>query len=153
MRRLSEVDRAAQIDTVQRTALAGFFITIGACATALALGPFYLSLYGPDFGSAYPVMVVLCIAFVVFSAAGPAQMVLRANRLDQIALWAMVAAVTLNIILSVALVGSLGALGVALATAIQFTLMGWSMNEACRRQTGLAVGPFAALLSRPWRSR
>lgn len=153
MRQISEDDKAAQIETVRRTALGGFFITIGAFAVALTLGPFYLSLYGPGFDSAYPVMVVLCCAFVIFSAAGPAQMVLRANRLDQIALWAMAVAVTLNVVLSIAFVSFFGATGVALATAIQFALVGWMMNVACRRRTGFAVGPFAVLLSNPRFSR
>lgn len=153
MRQLSEDSSTAQISTVQRTALSGFIVTVGASAAVLTLGPFYLSLYGPDFRLAYPLLVLLCGAFLAFSAAGPAQMVLRAYQLDQITLWVQVAALTVNVCLSVALVGSLGTLGVALATAIQFVLMGWWMNLACRRQTGLAVGPLAALLSRPWSTK
>jgi O-antigen/teichoic acid export membrane protein len=148
MRQISEKDLAAQVYTVYKSSLIGFLVTIGACLGALTLGRLYLSLYGPGFDSAYPVMVVLCIAFVIFSAAGPAQMVLRAHRLDNVALWAMVAAVTLNIVLSVFLVGFLGALGVALATGTQFAVMGAAMNLACRRRIGLAIGPLAAMLSK-----
>lgn len=147
MSQVSQGDKTAITGTVRNIAFVGFSITFAAFATVLLIGQYYLRLYGPGFESVYPVMILLCGAFVVFSLAGPAQMVLRAHRLDRVTLWALAAAVTINALLSILLVGSFGMWGVALATAAQFVVMGVAMNMSCRYWLGLRVGLFTAVLS------
>lgn len=147
VKQISENDIMAQYKTVRKASLAGFTVTIIAGAIAVIVGPFYLSMFGESFNSAYPTLLVLCAALLIFSASGPCQMVLRAHALDNIVLWVMSASVLINAVLSIFLIKFFGLIGVAWATAVQFIVMGYLMNRACVLRLNIKIGVFQMLFS------
>lgn len=127
-------DREAVQALTSRTALSGALVTVGAAIAAVALAPFYLRLYGPDFAVALPCFCVFTAGLVVRSLSGPAEPVLRATRREGSVLVVTAAVLALNAALSAALVPLLGILGAAVGSAVQFALYGaWLALRSWRR--------------------
>lgn len=86
-------------------------------ATALALlGPFLLSLFGPEFSAGYPTMLVVLTGLVLRAGTLPVEYLLNmtGNHRDTMRVYAWAAGA--NIILNLLLIPALGILGAALAT-------------------------------------
>jgi O-antigen/teichoic acid export membrane protein len=89
------------------------------CLVAAALaacGPFVLSLFGPEFRSGYPTMLVVLIGLVVRSSLGPVEYLLNmtGHHRDTIAVYAVAAAA--NVVLNLWLIPAYGIMGAAIAT-------------------------------------
>jgi len=95
-----------------------FWPSLAAAIVLLVLGVPLLWLFGPQFVSGYPVMLILVVGFLFRSSMGPAELLL--NMLGQQRVCAAVLASTavLNIALNLLLVPAFGLLGAATATSI-----------------------------------
>jgi O-antigen/teichoic acid export membrane protein len=81
-----------------------------------ALGPFVLSLFGPEFRSGYPTMLVVLIGLVLRSSLGPVEYLLNmtGHHRDTISVYAVAAAA--NVALNLWLIPAYGIIGAAIAT-------------------------------------
>lgn len=117
-----QVERVqATVDTMNGIALTSTaFIVLG----LVALGPWALDLFGPDFAAGYPPMLILAGARLASLLFGPASDLLlmtgHHGRLGRVNL----VCAGLNVGLNLALIPHLGVLGAALATGT--ALVGWS---------------------------
>ncbi len=94
-----------------------FAPSLAAALFLLALGPFVLSLFGPEFPAAMPVMAVLAVGHLARALAGPAEAMMAVSGRQVYS--AVVTGVTagLNVVLNLALIPQHGLLGAAMATA------------------------------------
>jgi O-antigen/teichoic acid export membrane protein len=88
-------------------------LTAGALA---AIGPTVLSLFGADFTTGYPTMLVILAGLVLRSATGPVEYLLNVtgHHRDTVRVYALAAAA--NVALSLLLIPALGIIGAAIAT-------------------------------------
>lgn len=94
-----------------------FWPSLAAMIVILALGWPFLWLFGPGFTSGYPLMFVLAVGLLARSAVGPAERLLSMLGEQRICAAVYATAFAINLVLSIVLVGRLGALGAAIATA------------------------------------
>lgn len=148
MRQLSFGDRKAAQTTIHSTVLASLTYTVLALLGVALLGRNYLRLYGLGFEDSYMAMMILGSSYFLFTAFGPVERVLRAMRMDKWVLASIASGVTLNACVSMIVVNSFGANGVATATAFQFLAMGLLMTYGCRTRASLSTDLSAALRAR-----
>jgi O-antigen/teichoic acid export membrane protein len=88
-------------------------LTAGALA---ALGPFILSLFGPDFRMGYPTMLVVLVGLVLRSATGPVEFLLNVtgHHRDTVRVYGFAAAASIG--LNLILIPAFGIIGAAIAT-------------------------------------
>lgn len=127
---------------ITRTAMTGAVITVIAVAFAMAIAPWYLSLYGPSFAVAFPSLCLFLAGIVVMSFFGPAQSSLRAIRAEHLLMWITVSVVLLNCVVSVALVPLLGISGAAIGSGLQFAIYGLLLSQAVKRHGAYRSGVF-----------
>lgn len=128
------------------TAQLGFGMTCLAMILALALGRFYLDIFGEEYRSAFTAMMILIVGQLALSFFGPAQPVLRAARSDNRILIYAVSSVVVGSGIAFALIGPFGMNGVAIGMAVQFGLFGLLLARRAHKETGIA--PWLA-----WRTR
>lgn len=89
----------------------------GACAFLLLAGPLVLSVFGPEFESAYPALAVLTVGQVFSALTGSCGAVASMAGMQRAVMRALAFAVASSSVIAVLLVPVLGALGGAIATA------------------------------------
>lgn len=116
-----------------------FWPSLLAAMVILALGQPLLWLFGPEFTSGYPVMIILVVGFLFRSAIGPSEFLL--NMLGQQAACATVLVTTavLNLILNVLLVPWLGLVGAAMATSTSLLITALLQYAVARHRLGLDI--------------
>ncbi len=87
-------------------------------ALILALGKPLLSLFGAQFESGYPVMMILVVGFLFRSSFGPAEVLLSMLGEHRACAAVLIVTAVVNIVLNFALVPALGLIGAATATSI-----------------------------------
>lgn len=127
--------RGAVRDAVNWT----FWPSLAAAAVILALGPFLLSLFGPQFASGYPVMAILVFGFLSRSAMGPAEFLLNMHGEQRLCAAVMITAAVLNIVLNLILVPRFGIVGAASATATSLAFAALLNATVARRRLGVNV--------------
>ncbi len=95
-----------------------FWPSLAAAVLILALGKPLLWLFGPEFASGYPVMLVLVVGFLFRSAMGPAEFLLNMLGEQRRCAALLAASAVLNVVLNLLFVPWLGLLGAALATSL-----------------------------------
>jgi O-antigen/teichoic acid export membrane protein len=93
-----------------------FWPSLLAAIAMACLGPFLLSLFGPDFGMGYPTMLVVLAGLVLRSATLPVEYLLNmtGHHRDTIRVYALAALA--NIVLNLLLIPSFGIIGAAIGT-------------------------------------
>ncbi len=126
-------DIATAADLLRRFRLWMFVPSLLAAGALLALGPFVLALFGPEYPAAWPVMAALAAGHLARALAGPVEALLAVS--GQQVRTALVGGITaaLNIALNLALIPPLGLLGAALATTTAFTFQALLLTLAARR--------------------
>lgn len=116
-----------------------FWPSLASALIILALGYPLLSLFGPQFATAYPVMLILVVGFLARASMGPAEFLL--NMLGEQQLCAAVLAVTaaLDIALNFALVPRYGLVGAATATSISLTTAALLNYVVARRRLEIEI--------------
>jgi O-antigen/teichoic acid export membrane protein len=99
---------------------------------------------GSGFEATVVPLYVLALAGIVMVAQGPTGTILLGTGRHRLVAVASIAEITANAILSIALVGRFGLTGVAIGTAIPFTLINvFILMPAACRSVGLSIGAFA----------
>jgi O-antigen/teichoic acid export membrane protein len=132
-------DRAQLQQAVWATTRATFWFTSLAVAATLAIGPWLLRAFGPDFGPGYPVMLVLAVGLVVRSLAGQSAELLVSTGYHRDLLTVGVAAFVFNLSLSLLLIPRFGILGAAGATTLAMLARTCLLITAVNRSCGLGV--------------
>ncbi|MEQ8823054.1 MAG: lipopolysaccharide biosynthesis protein [Filomicrobium sp.] len=116
-----------------------FWPSLAAAAAILLLGQPLLWLFGPEFTSGYPVMIILVVGFLFRSAMGPSEFLL--NMLGQQSACAVVLVFTaiLNIVLNLLLVPWLGLVGAAIATSTSLAVTALLQYLVARQKLGLDI--------------
>jgi O-antigen/teichoic acid export membrane protein len=110
-----------------------FWPSLAAAVAILLIGKPLLSLFGPSFIEAYPVMAILVVGFLTRSAMGPAEFLLNMLGEQKRCAMAMLAAAALNIVLNISLVPIYGITGAAIATALSL-MTAASLNALIAKQ-------------------
>lgn len=97
-----------------------FWLTIPSVLVTLLAGYPLLWMFGPEFIAGYPIMVVLGIAYIVRASTGQVQDLMIVLGHQWVNVYILSGCILLNVVLSILLVPTYGAMGVAIATA--FTL-------------------------------
>jgi O-antigen/teichoic acid export membrane protein len=116
-----------------------FWPSLAATAAILAIGQPVLSLFGPNFASAYPVMFVLAIGLMARAAVGPAERVLTMVGQQRICMLAYAVAFAVNLTLCLALAGPYGSIGVAIGTSTAFVAESILLSLIAKRRLGLTL--------------
>ncbi len=95
-----------------------FWPSLAAAIVLLVLGMPLLWLFGPQFVSGYPVMLILVVGFLFRSSMGPAEFLLNMLGEQKLCATVLVTTAVLNVALNFALVPRFGLLGAASATSI-----------------------------------
>jgi O-antigen/teichoic acid export membrane protein len=114
----------------QATAIAAFPI-----ALAFVVFPgVYLGIFGGSFGSGATALRILAVGQLFNAAAGPVGTVLIMTGQERAACWGIGAGLLTTIVLSIALIPSLGVTGAAIADAVSFVVWNLSLNVLCRKR-------------------
>lgn len=128
-----EIEAAQQV--AQSTAVSGVAATLAAAMACVVLAPFYLDLYGHDFRSALPSLLILVGGLIGWSLFGPAQSVMRAAHKDNKLLLQTGIAVIVNVAVATPLISLFGIVGAAIGTALQFVVYGALLARTVKRET------------------
>lgn len=123
-----------------------FWPSLAAACGILVVGKPLLWLFSAEFTSAYPVMFILVLGFLVRASMGPAEFLL--NMLGEQTLCAAVLLVTaaLNIALNFALIPRFGIVGAAIATSAALVVAALLNYLVARRRLELEISIFNTLL-------
>ena len=125
-------------DTVSWT----FWPSLVMAIVVLALGELMLTLFGPDFVAGYPLLFLLCVGVVARSAVGPAESLLTMTGNENVCAFVYALTLTLNILLSVALIPLFGLWGAAIATAAAMVFEAAALSFTVWRRLGIAMAIF-----------
>lgn len=95
-----------------------FWPSLLAAGVLACVGPFVLSLFGPDFGAGYPVMLVVLAGLVLRAATGPVEYLLNVTGHHRDTLKVYAAAAVASIGLNILLIPAFGIVGAAIATYV-----------------------------------
>jgi len=137
-------------DVQRHVASAGrlaFWPSVGTAVAVILTGRPILSLFGPAYAEAYPLLCLLAAAAALAAAAGPATVLLEVSGHHMAAVRVAAGATAVNIALNAALIPTFGIQGAAIATTTAIVARLGMVHVACRRRLGLSViGP----LTRPF---
>jgi len=115
-------DRDRLASFIARTIRWTFWPSLAFGCIVLALGPFLLMLFGPNFTNGYPLMFVLFIGIMAKAAIGPAEALLIMSGHQGICAAIYAGAFFCNIFGNIILIPLIGITGAAIATAFAMTI-------------------------------
>ncbi|WP_274426932.1 flippase [Chelativorans sp. YIM 93263] len=133
-------DNGRIADLSRQFALWSFLPTLACAIFLVVLGKQVLHLFGPDFTSGYPVLVILLSGLVVQAAIGPVRFAMAMTGLQKSLSVVMAVSALANIAMNVVLIPRLGAIGAAVATAI--STVGFSITLAVIVRARLGFWPW-----------
>jgi O-antigen/teichoic acid export membrane protein len=95
-----------------------FWPSLLAALAMAAIGPYLLSLFGPDFGAGYPAMLVVLTGLVLRAATLPVEYLLNMTGHHRDTVRVYGAAAAANVVLNLVLIPPLGLLGAAVASYV-----------------------------------
>jgi O-antigen/teichoic acid export membrane protein len=119
-----------------------FWPSAAGTALLLLFGKPLLSMFGPEFVEAYPIMSVLAVAYLVRALAGPAQNLLSVTGHQDTAAIILTLTVLLSAGLNIMLIPLFGLTGAAIATAMAYAFEA----VACLMMVNRLFGPKSALI-------
>jgi len=132
-------DRAGLSDFARRMVQITFWPSVALTALLLACGQSVLTLFGPGFEDAYPVMAVLAIGQLARASIGPAERLLNMTGEQRICAVAYGIAFAVNLGGCFALSPHFGGIGAAAATAGAFVVESALLAIIARRKLGLSL--------------
>ena len=127
-----------------RTAVTGATVTLLAAVAAVAVAPYYLGLYGPDFVVAFPSFCVFTAGILARSFFGPAAPMLRATRAEGSLFVITAIVLAFNAVVSVMLIPHFGITGAAIGSGLQFAIYGALLARALQRRSAVRSDVFAS---------
>lgn len=133
-----------QLDRLQRliriSTFVALLLTLPVALVLIGGGRWLLGLFGADFASAYPVLVVLTLAQLVVGLAGAlAGYLLTMTAYEREAAWIIGGSAVLNIVLAIILTPRFGAIGTAISTLVAASARALALRIVIRRLLGLYV--------------
>jgi O-antigen/teichoic acid export membrane protein len=125
-----------------------FWPSLAAAVVLLILGMPLLWLFGPQFVSGYPVMLILVVGFLFRSSMGPAEFLLNMLGQQKLCASVLVATAVLNIVLNLAMVPAFGLIGAAIATSVSLVAGALMGCLAVSRTLGIEVAVWRNLRKR-----
>ena len=122
-----------------------FWPSLAAAVLILALGKPLLGLFGPNFQSGYPVMLILVFGFLVRSAMGPSEFLLNMLGEQKRCAISLVIAAGTTVVLNFLLVPLFGLLGAAAATATALITAALLNYIAARQKLNLDIAIWSNL--------
>lgn len=116
-----------------------FWPSLGAAVFILALGQPLLSLFGPEFLTGYPVMMILVVGFLFRSAMGPAEFLLNMLGEQARCAAALAFSAAVNIVLNLLLVPAYGLIGAAVATSLSLSIAALLQYVVVRARLGYEI--------------
>ncbi len=107
--------------------------SLALAAVLLGLGKFILSMFGPAFPAAWPVMFALVAGHLTRALAGPAESLLMVSGRQVYTATITGLTAALNIVLNISLIPRYGLVGAGLATAAAFAFQSAVLTLAARR--------------------
>lgn len=114
-----------------------FWPSLAALAIVLALGRSFLSLFGEHFAAGYPLMFVLAAGVLSRAAVGPAERLLNMAGEQRACAIAYASAFAISLVLNIAFVMWLGALGAAIATSVALMSESILLFALVKRRLGI----------------
>jgi O-antigen/teichoic acid export membrane protein len=142
--------RDALQDTLRTLAILGAVLVGSSLILVIAAGKLLLWIFGPQFVSVYPVLVILVIGASIGALAGPAAQILLLTGHERIYPRIVSAAVAFRFALIAILGAMFGLYGVATAWSIGTAILAFGLIISCRRLVGL--DPSLLLMLRPMRN-
>lgn len=143
-------DRGGLQALVARLAQAYFWPTLMLAVGIVLAAPYILGLFGPDFVSGQPELIVLMGGLLVNASTGCQEYLLTLTGHQRACAWIYGAAMVINLILNLVGVSLLGSVGAALATAGTIVIWNGWMYVLVRQR--LEIDPTIFALFRPLRS-
>lgn len=122
-----------------------FWPSLAAAVIILALGKPLLSLFGPNFQSGYPVMLVLVVGFLIRSAMGPSEFLLNMLGEQRRCAISLLIAAGVSVSLNLVLVPIFGLIGAAAATAAALVTAALLNYVAARQKLNLDIAIWSNL--------
>lgn len=141
---VSSGDRGALAESVVETARWTFWPSLVVGGAVLALGPFLLSLFGPDFGAGLEIMAILYAGIMAKALVGPGEALLTMADQQRACVAVYACAFGVNIVLNIALIPLYGLYGAAIATASAMTAEALLLHVVVRRRLGIILFAFAS---------
>jgi O-antigen/teichoic acid export membrane protein len=116
-----------------------FLPSLAAALALLALGKPLLSLFSPEFTSAYPVMAILVVGFLARASVGPAEFLLNMLGQQRAVAAVAVSAAVIDICLCAVLIPKFGMLGAALANAATLVFAATAYAAVAYRRLGMKI--------------
>lgn len=121
--------------TASAAGITGLTVPVG--LLLIAVGPFALSLYGPEFAAGYAVLVVLVGAQMVGGLSGSVGNLLLMSGHERVVGWVSTATALLNVLLNALLIPRFDMMGAAIASAT--ALVTWNLVLVFRVRTVLGL--------------
>lgn len=140
-------DKARLAAMIRQSVNWTFWPSLAAALILLALGKPLLWLFGPEFTSAYPVMVILAIGLVIKAMFGPAEYVLNMLGEQQLSASVLFFTAALNLLLNFTLIPIWGLAGAAMATSLSLTIAALLFFVVIRLRLGVNIFAFSRAAS------
>ena len=105
-------------------------------------GNWFLSWYGTNFESAYPILIILCLSKFVHVAIGPANYLLSMTGHEKAVVIALLLSVTISVILHVFLIPWYGILGASISTLVGLLFFDLFLLKEIYKHTGILIYKF-----------
>ena len=115
------------------------FVGLAAGVGLLAVGGLLLDLFGPEFSSSYPAFAVLVIGQIVATVSGCAGTVLTMTGWSKLRLANALGALTLNVVIGLALIPRIGLVGAAAGTSVSLAAINLVQVVEVRKLLGLTM--------------
>jgi O-antigen/teichoic acid export membrane protein len=125
-----------------------FWPSLAAGLVLLALGIPLLWLFGPQFVTGYPVMLILVVGFLFRASMGPSEFLLNMLGKQSISAAVQVTVAVMSIALNLLLVPYYGLIGAAMATSAALMTGALLNNVAVYRTLGIEVAVWRNLFKR-----
>jgi len=135
---LHAAGKTEQLDALLKQSVSWiFWPSLLAAATILSIGLPLLSLYGPEFASGYPVMIILAAGLLVRASFGPLEFVLNVLGQQKTSALVLFSAVAINIGLNFLLIPRFGLEGAAVATTLTVSYVSCLLFAVAKFRLGL----------------
>jgi O-antigen/teichoic acid export membrane protein len=125
-----------------------FWPSLAAGLVLLALGIPLLWLFGPQFVTGYPVMLILVVGFLFRASMGPSEFLLNMLGKQSISAAVQVTVAVMSVVLNLLLVPYYGLIGAAMATSAALMTGALLNNVAVYRTLGIEVAVWRNLFKR-----
>ncbi|MDQ6432703.1 lipopolysaccharide biosynthesis protein [Mesorhizobium sp. LHD-90] len=135
-------DRQKLADFARETVAWTFWPSVLMAVVVLLLGEPMLALFGPGFGTGYPLLFLLVVGVVARAAVGPCESLLTMSGHQNICAVVFAATLVFNVGMSMLLIPAFGLWGAAIATAASMIFEATALSYTAWRKLGIRMAIF-----------